>query len=188
MRPGSGGSMRNDLCEFDAVVRAVVSQEWRRFLACNKDLLVNTVRGCRGARRMSASRDRPVFGKMKPAYSSIPTRRPPRRSHADRLLPVSRPAEAEFPPAAQTARELIDWTFRGSRAMDRASLDALRPQRNWFNTEDYYEISIPREKLATPASWGIPPAVRYARRSRGVEGSRKKELLAESHGLLRKRR
>ena len=72
--------------------------------------------------------------------------------------------------------------------MDRASLDALRPQRNWFNTEDYYEISIPREKLATPASWGIPPAVRYARRSRGVEGSRKKELLAESHGLLRKRR
>ena len=72
--------------------------------------------------------------------------------------------------------------------MDRASLDALRPQRNWFNTEDYYEISIPREKLATPTSWGIPPAVRYARQSCGVEGSRKKELLAESHGLLRKRR
>ncbi len=72
--------------------------------------------------------------------------------------------------------------------MDRASLDALRPQHNWFKTEDYYEISIPREKLTAPASWGIPPAVRYARRSRGVEGSRKKELLAENHGLLRKRR
>ena len=33
----------------------------RRVSACNKDFLVNTVRGCRGARRMSASRDRPVF-------------------------------------------------------------------------------------------------------------------------------
>jgi hypothetical protein len=72
--------------------------------------------------------------------------------------------------------------------MDRASLDALCPQRNWFNTEDYYEISIPREKLATSASRGIPSAVRFARHSRGVEGSRKKELLAESYGLLRKRR
>ena len=128
------------------------------------------------------------FGKMKPAYSSIPTSKPPRRSHTDRLLPVSRPDEAEFPPAAQTALELLDWTFRGSRAVDRASHDALRPQRNWFNTEDYYEISIPREKLATSASWGIPTAVRYARRSRGLEGSRKKELLAKNHGLFRKRR
>jgi hypothetical protein len=106
----------------------------------------------------------------------------------DRLLPGSRPDEAEFPPAAQTALELIDWTFQGSRAMDRASLDALRPQRNWFNTEDHYENSIPREKLATSTSWGIPPAVRYARRSRGIESSRKKELLAENYGLLRKRR
>ena len=139
---------------------------------------------------MSASRDRPVFGKMKPAFSSIPTKMPRRRSHAARLLPdpVSRPDEAEFPLAAQTAFELLDWTLRGSRAVDRASLDALRPQSNWFKTEDYYEISIPREKLTAPASWGIPPAVRYARRSRGVEGSRKKELLAESNGLFRKRR
>ncbi len=145
---------------------------------------------CAGAgelRRMSASqRSSGFFGIMKPAFSSIPTRIPPPRSHTDRLLLVSRPDEAEFPPAAQTALELLDWTFRGPRTVDRASLDALRPNCNWFKTEDYYEISIPREKLATPASWGFPTAVRYARRSRGVEGSRKKELLAENHGLLRK--
>ena len=144
--------------------------------------------GAREFRRVSASPRSSNFWKMKPAYSSISTSKPPKRSHTDRLLPVSRPAEAEFPPAAQTAVELLDWTFRGPRAVDRASHDALRPQRNWFNTEDYYEISIPREKLATSASWGIPTAVRYARRSRGIEGSRKKELLAENHGLLRKRR
>jgi len=139
-------------------------------------------------RRSCLPRDRPVLDIMKPAFSSIQISLPLRRSHTDRLLPVSRPDEAEFPPAAQTALELLDWTFRGSRAVDRASRDALRPQGNWFKTEDYYEISIPREKLTAPASWGIPPAVRYARRSRGVEGSRKKELLAKSNGLLRKRR
>ena len=128
---------------------------------------------------------------MKPAFSSIPTSLPPRRSHADKALleSVSRPDVAEFPLAAQTALELLDWTLRGPRALDRASLDALRPQNNWFKTEDYYEISIPRERLtaSTPGRI-IPTAARYARRSRGVEGSRKKELLAENHGLLRKRR
>lgn len=136
---------------------------------------------------MSAPRSS-SFWNMKPAYSSIPTSLPPRRSHTDRLLLVSQPHEAEFPPAAQSALELFDWTLRGSRALDRASFDALRPQGNWFKTEDYYEISIPREKLTAPASWGIPSAVRYARRSRGFEGSRKKELLAKSNGLLWKRR
>ncbi|MEO5717266.1 MAG: hypothetical protein ABIR29_01690, partial [Chthoniobacterales bacterium] len=84
---------------------------------------------------------------MKPAFSSLPTSKPPWRSQTVRLLSVSRPHEAEFPPAAQTALELLEATFRGPRAMDRASHDALRPPTNWFNTEDHYEISIPGEKL-----------------------------------------
>ena len=139
---------------------------------------------------MSASRDRPILGIMKPEFSSIPTSLPARRSHAAKHLlePLSWPNVAEFPVAAQTALELLDGTLRGPRSMDRASLDALRPQGNWFKTEDYYEISIPRERLTASAPGRIPTAARYARRTRGVEGSRKKELLAENHGLLRERR
>mgnify|MGYP003694621975 CR=1 FL=1 len=108
---------------------------------------------------------------------------PSRRSQANWLLPGSRPDEAEFPPAAQTALELLVWTLRGPRAVDCASCDALRPQRNWLRTEDYYEISISREELAASSRW-IPKAVRIARRARGIEGSRKKEPLAENHSLL----
>lgn len=137
---------------------------------------------------MSASRDRPDFSRMIPAYSSTQNSRPAGRSHTDRLLPVSRPDEAEFPPVAPTAFELLDCTLWGSRAVDCASRDALRPQDNLFSNGDHYEISIPREKRATPASRRIPTAVRLARRSRGIEGSRKKELMAENHGLLRRRR
>ena len=90
------------------------------------------------------------------AYSSIPTSRLSGTSQVHRPWPVSRPDEAEFPPAAQTALELLDWTFRGLRAVDCASLDALRPQSNWFITEDYYEISIPREKLTASSVVGDP--------------------------------
>ena len=114
--------------------------------------------------------------------------RPPRRSHTVRSLSVFPPAEVEFPPAAQPALELLDRTFRGPRAVNRASLDALYPQYNWLNTGDHYEISIPRENFTSATSWGIPQAVRSSRRTRGFEGSRKKELLAENHGPLRRRR
>ena len=117
------------------------------------------------------------------AHLSSQSSWPSRRSHTNGLLPGSRLDEAEFPPAAQTALELLDWTLRGLRAVDCASCDALRPQLNRFTTEDYYEISIFREKLAASPR-GIPKAVRVARRSRGFESSRKKELLAEDHSLL----
>jgi hypothetical protein len=102
--------------------------------------------------------------------------------------PFSRLKEAEFPLAAQTALELLVWTLVGPRAADRASSDALHPKRNFVRSKDHYEISIPREKLTASAPERTPQAVRYARRSRGVESSRKKEHLAENHGLLRKRR
>src|SRR5262249_27339056 len=108
---------------------------------------------------------------------------PSGRSRTNRLSPGSRPDEAEFPPAAQTALELLVWILRGPRAVDCASCDALRPQLNRFTTEDHYEISIFREKLAASPR-GTPKAVRIARRSRGFESSRKKELLAEDHSLF----
>ena len=139
----------------------------------------------------SDSRDHPgFFGKIMQAFTFISTGLPQWRSRVNRRWPDrnDRPNGAKFPSAAQTALGLLDWTLRGSRAADRASCDALRLQRNLFNTEDHYEISIPREKLTASAPWRIPQAVRYARRSRGVESSRKKEHLAENHGLLRKRR
>src|SRR5438270_840168 len=56
--------------------------------------------------------------------------------------------EAEFPTASQIVCNL--WTFRGSRAEDCASMDALRPFNNWVNTEDQHELLSTRE---TPASW-----------------------------------
>ena len=99
---------------------------------------------------MSPPRD-VQFRNMMPPGLIIQTSRRLWISQMNRL--VSRSHEAEFPPAAQTALELLDWTLRGSRALDCASLDALRTQGNWLKTEDYYEISIHREKLtATGAS------------------------------------
>jgi hypothetical protein len=131
-----------------------------------------------------------ILEKKMLAHSSLQNSWPPRRSHTDRLWLVSRPEEAEFPPAAQTALELLDWILRGPRAVDCAPnvFGALRPHINWFRTEDYYEISISRERLAAATPRRIPKAVRWARRPRGIEGSRKKEPLAENHGPLRRRR
>lgn len=100
----------------------------------------------------------------------------------------SRHDVAEFSSVMQTACELLARFLKSARTVDRASLDALRPQPDSVQTEDYYEISIPGKKLTASAPGRIPTAVRYARASRGVEGSRKKELLAENRGLLRRRR
>ena len=111
-----------------------------------------------------------------PADLSTQTSWRPWISQMNRLWPVSRSHEAEFPPAAQTALELIDWTLRGSRALDRASFDALRPKGNWFKTEDYYEISIHREKLAASASRRIPSAVRQRDDRAGSRAPAKKSF------------
>ena len=117
------------------------------------------------------------------AHLSSQSSWPSRRSHTNGLLPGSRLDKAEFPPAAQTALKLLVWTLRGPRAVDCASCDALRPQLNRFTTEDYYEISIFREKLAASPR-GTPKAVRFAWRARGIESSRKKEHLAKDHSPL----
>ena len=59
----------------------------------------------------------------------------------------SRRHEAEFPAATQIADQRL---FLGSRAADRASTDALRPNNNWVELEDTHDISIIGEKW--PAS------------------------------------
>jgi hypothetical protein len=48
----------------------------------------------------------------------------------------SRCHEAEFPVATQTAYQLLVGTLWGSRARDRASSDALRPNNNWVKPSD----------------------------------------------------
>ena len=84
--------------------------------------------------------------------------------------------EAEFPAASQTVCNL--WTSRGSRATDRASLDALRPLINWVNTEDHHELLSTGK---TPAPWtrsvstkGRPRAFPRATRA----GSKAENILA----------
>ena len=59
--------------------------------------------------------------------------------------------EAEFPTASQTVCNLR--TSRGSRAADRASLDALRPLNNLVKIKDQHELAFIRE---TPAPWARP--------------------------------
>src|SRR3954467_7987152 len=67
---------------------------------------------------------------------------------ADRrcLRMSSRPHRAEFPPALPIAYGLLLGSVSGSRAKDRASIDALRPNNNSVKSEDQYGISIIREK------------------------------------------
>src|SRR5688572_10510958 len=62
----------------------------------------------------------------------------------------SRLHEAEFPPATQIAYRLLLRSVSGSRATDRASNDALRPNNNWVKPEDQYGISFIGEKWPAP--------------------------------------
>ena len=66
-------------------------------------------------------------------------------TYAGRFSKNYRQNEAEFP-AARTANKRR--AFRGLPAADGVSFDALRPNDNWVNIEDQYEISFIREKSA----------------------------------------
>ena len=46
--------------------------------------------------------------------------------------------EAEFPAASQSACKLFEWTLSDGRAVDGASIDALRPFNNWFKLKDQH--------------------------------------------------
>ena len=94
--------------------------------------------------------------------------------------------EAEFPTASQIVCNL--WTSRGSRAADRASLDALRPLNNWVNTEDHHELLSTGE---TPAQWARSVSTKGRSRafSRATPvGSKAKNILATHRRILWKRR
>lgn len=83
--------------------------------------------------------------------------------------------EAEFPAASQTVCNL--WTSRGSRATDRASLDALRPQNNWVNIEDQHELLSTGE---TPA----PRARSFSTKGRSRAFSRAARAGSEAENIL----
>jgi hypothetical protein len=91
--------------------------------------------------------------------------------------------EAEFPRATQTAFELL---FIRSRARDRASTDALRPNNNWVKPEDQHDISIIGEKWPASArrlpQKGRPQSP--APPERANEGAGEAIVLAENNGVL----
>jgi hypothetical protein len=94
----------------------------------------------------------------------------------------SRRREAEFPAATQIADQRL---FFGSRATDRASTDALRPNYNWLELEDQYDISIIGEKWPAFAR-RLPQKGRQspAPPERAIEGAGEEIVLAENHGAL----
>jgi hypothetical protein len=94
--------------------------------------------------------------------------------------------EVEFPVASQTDCSL--WTFRDSRAADRASLDALRPWNNLVNIEDQHELAFIRE---TPAPRARPVSTKGRARafSRATRtGSEAENILATHRRIFWGRR
>ena len=99
--------------------------------------------------------------------------------------------EAEFPAASSRTGgicSLLGETSRGSRAADRASLDALRPINNWVNTEDHHELLSTGE---TPAPWARSASTKG--RSRAFSrttpvSSKAKNILATNRRIFWKRR
>ena len=109
-------------------------------------------------------------------------------NYAGRLSKHCRQNEAEFP-AARTANKRQ--ALRGLPAADGVSFDALRPNDNWVNIEDQYEISFIREKFAAfarriPTEGATDARVHHMRAPRTPP---KKSLLAENYrGIFRKRK
>ena len=102
----------------------------------------------------------------------------------------SRVYEAEFPLARLIVYRLLLRGILGSRATDRASTDALRPNNNWVKPEDQYGISFIGEER--PASTRrlpqkgrqqspAPPECALARTG-------EENVLAKNHGALHRRR
>jgi hypothetical protein len=96
--------------------------------------------------------------------------------------------EVEFPTASASVRKLLERTLRGSRAADRASIDALRPCNNSVNLKDNHELSFIRETLA-PSARGVPTKGRspFALSKRERESSQE-NILAASRRIFWKRK
>jgi hypothetical protein len=97
----------------------------------------------------------------------------------------SRCHEAEFPKPTQTAYQLLVRTLLGSRAKDRASTDALRPNNNWVKPEDQHDIPIIGEKWPALAR-RLPQKGRKspAPPERAIEGAGEEIVLAENNSAL----
>lgn len=87
----------------------------------------------------------------------------------------------EFPMAWPSA-----CNFKGSRAADCASIDALRPFFNWVKFKDIYETSFIRERRPAFAR-RIPPARRSSALSRRGRESSQENILAATGCIFRKR-
>ena len=97
----------------------------------------------------------------------------------------SRRHEAEFPAATQIADQRL---FFGSRAADRASTDALRPNYNWVELEDTHDISIIGEKWPAFAR-RLPQKGRQQSPTlseRAIQGAGEEIALGEDHGVFRR--
>ena len=120
-------------------------------------------------------------------------------NHAGRRTKNCRQNEAEFPAARTANKRRI---LRGLPAADGASFDALRPNDNWVNIEDQYEISFIREKfaafarrvpkkgrrtLASPqaAAEDAGEEIALAKNYRGIFRKRKDEAAASRNGAQR---
>jgi hypothetical protein len=94
----------------------------------------------------------------------------------------SRPEEAEFPVARQSACRLQP--FPGQRAAGCASIDALRSYNNSVNIEDPHEISSIWETLA-PIAWRLSPKGRSPfAQSRRAGQSCSEDILATHRGFF----
>jgi hypothetical protein len=94
-------------------------------------------------------------------------------------------SEAEFSTASQSACKLFKRT--DSRAADGASIDALRPFKNWVKLKDHYELLFIRETPA-PFTRRVPPqGPRTLSGSAGRSESSKKDVLAAARRFFWKR-
>ncbi len=94
-------------------------------------------------------------------------------------------SEAEFSTASQSACKLFKRT--DSRAADGASIDALRPFKNWVKLKDHYELLFIREtpapfarRVPTPGQWPFSL-------STGRNQSSEENILAASRSIFWKR-
>ena len=95
--------------------------------------------------------------------------------------------EAEFPAASQSACKLLERTLPGLRAVDCASIDALRPFNNWVNLEDQYELLFTRETPA-PFARRVPTIGRSSALPRNARETAQENIRAASRRILWKRR
>ena len=108
-------------------------------------------------------------------------------NYAGRRTKNCRQNEAEFPAARTANKRRI---LRGLPAADGVSFDALRPNDNWVNIEDQYEISFIREKSAAFAR-RVPKERRRtpACTACGPEDAGEEVALAKNYrGTFRKRK